>query len=288
MRRINLIWIVLCFALITGRCMGQSVFCYSTYEIRVPVAEGDSAQGLLFCPQGKHPCRGWPAVLLLHDHGAYYALGAQKFRDKKWLDKFYDGQYIADTLAAHGYVVLTLDARYWGERKSLLSQRDYYDSLRGEWYELTLRDDRASVDYLCRLPYVNPHRIAACGFSMGAYRAWQLAAEDRRIKVCCAANWMTTLAQNRQNESWLSMRRPKMDSVEFYTIASRIYPRAFLLQYGKQDHLFPVNAVDSCVQNIHQSYYKKTTRFEAKGYDAKHCFTRQHMADWLVFLKNQL
>lgn len=288
MRLVVRIWIVLCLVLSWGRCMGQSVFSYTTGDVLVPVAAGDSARGFLLRPIGKRPCGGWPAVLLLHDHGAYYALGARKFWNKRWVEKYYDGQSIADTLASHGYVVLTVDARYWGERKSQLSQRQYYDSLKGEWFELVLLDDKACVDYLCGLQYVNAHRIAACGFSMGAYRAWQLAAEDRRIKVCCAANWMTTLAKNRQNESWLSMRRPQMDNVEFYAIASRICPRAFLLQYGQQDHLFPVSAVDTCIQNIRQAYHKKSSRFETKAYDAKHCFTRQHMADWLVFLKNHL
>ncbi|MBR6017300.1 MAG: alpha/beta fold hydrolase [Paludibacteraceae bacterium] len=267
MLRRLIIWIVLCLALFPGRSIGQSI---------------------LLVPEGKQPCGGWPAVLLMHDHGAYYELGAQKFRDERWVNKFYDGQYIADTLVAHGYVVLAVDARYWGSRRSTLSQTAYYDSLQGEWFNLTLRDDQASIDYLQSLPYVNPRRIAACGFSMGAYRAWQLAAEDRRVRVCCAANWMTTLTQNRQNDSWLSMRRPQLDSVEFYTIAPRIYPRAFLLQYGTEDHLFPVSAVDTCVSHLSQTYRFRPRRFEAKAYRAKHRFTRQHMVDWLDFLKKHL
>lgn len=286
MRRLKLIWIVLCLVLFSGRCMGQS--CFSTHEVRVPVAQGDTAKGFLFIPMGARPAGGYPAVLLLHDHGAYFRLGAEKFMDSTWTAKFYEAQCLPHLLAAEGYVVLSIDARYWGSRQSELTQPQYYDSLDGQWFNLILQDDQACIDYLCQMPEVNPRRIAACGFSMGAYRAWQLTAADRRIRVCCAANWMTTLALNRRNDSWCAMRRPEMDEREFYDIASRIYPRAFLLQYGLQDHLFPLAGVDTCVSHIRHAYRYRPSRFCVRSYDGKHRFTRQHMVDWLDFLKKHL
>lgn len=286
MRRLKLIWVVLCLVLLSGRGMGQPRILYM--EERVPVANGDTARGFLFMPMGVRPADGYPAILLLHDHGAYFELGAKKFLDSTWVHRFYDDQDLPYLLAAEGYVVLSIDARYWGSRRSELTQPQYYDSLNGQWFNLILQDDQACIDYLDQIPEVDMRRIAACGFSMGAYRAWQLAAADRRIRVCCAANWMTTLALNRRNDSWCAMRRPEMDDREFYDIASRIYPRAFLLQYGLQDHLFPLAGVDTCVSHIRHAYRYRPSRFCVRSYDEKHRFTRQHMADWLDFLKKYL
>lgn len=77
MRRLKLIWVVLCLVLLSGRGMGQPRILYM--EERVPVAHGDTARGFLFMPMGVRPANGYPGILLLHDHGAYFELGAKKF-----------------------------------------------------------------------------------------------------------------------------------------------------------------------------------------------------------------
>ncbi len=83
-----------------------------------------------------------PALVLLHDHGARFDIGKEKlvspitagndcFRNsgytapehivrssRQWVEKNFDGAYMADSLAASGYVVLVSDALYWGERSS--------------------------------------------------------------------------------------------------------------------------------------------------------------------------
>ena len=78
----------------------------------------------------------YPAVLMLHDHGARFDIGKEKLvrpmadvlemraedhimkSSKQWIDKNFDGIYLADSLASLGYVVLVADALYWGERSS--------------------------------------------------------------------------------------------------------------------------------------------------------------------------
>ena len=155
----------------------------------------------------------------------------------------------------------------------------------GEWYKRVLVEDQQSVTYLRSLPYVDSTRIAAAGFSYGAYRAWNLASEDPRIKVCLAAHWMTTLAQNRYNDSWLCMaRKPQRP---FEQIAATIAPRPFLLQYGSQDKLFPVSAVDSCIHYI-DSVYEHAPSFQVEKYECGHVFTHEHLQNWLIWLKKHL
>ncbi len=248
----------------------------------------------LLVPQGEMPEKGWPAVLLLHDHGSRFEKGWQKVIGSN-PEPYYSGMAIGDSLVAHGYVVYCADALYWGSRHSNLTQRQFSDSLGGEgmWYTQVLAEDKAGVTYLRSLPYVDSTRIAAAGFSYGAYRAWNLASEDPRVHVCIAAHWMTTLAQNRYNDSWLCMaRKPQRP---FEQIAADIAPRPFLLQYGTQDKLFPVSAVDSCLHYI-DSVYQMTNdqspitnhAFRAEKHDCGHIFTQEHLKNWLIWLKMHL
>jgi len=240
----------------------------------------------LLIPEGEMPPNGWPAVLLLHDHGARFEKGWEKVIGDH-PEPYYSGMAIGDSLAAHGYVVYCIDALYWGSRRSNLTQQQFSDSLGGpgEWFARVLADDKESVRYLCSLPYIDSTRIAAAGFSYGAYRAWNLAAEEPNIKVCIAAHWMTTLAQNRYNDSWLCMVRK--GQLPFAQIAAEIAPRPFLLQYGTHDKLFPVSAVDSCVHYI-DSVYQHAPSFKSESYECGHVFTYEHLKNWLVWLKMHL
>lgn len=265
----------------------------------------DSA--VLLIPAGNPPSSGWPAVLLLHDHGARFEKGWRKVIGDN-TEPYYQGMAIGDTLVAHGYVVYCADALYWGSRRSPLSQRQFSDSLggAGEWYARVLADDRSGIDYLASLACVDSSRIAVAGFSYGAFRAWNLAADDQRVKACIAAHWMTTLSQNRYNDSWLCMvrkghypatseQRLTNNFQEFSQVAAEIAPRPFLLQYGLRDKLFPLSAVDSCVRYI-DSVYEHAAKtqtggkkaFIAQPYDGGHEMTHEHLLNWLFFLQNNL
>ncbi|MBO7646005.1 MAG: hypothetical protein J6S52_03220, partial [Prevotella sp.] len=69
-----------------------------------------------------------PAVLMLHDHGAHFAIGKEKMvrpfgvdsvitaDAQQWVEACYDGRYVGDELARKGYVVLSFDALFWGDR----------------------------------------------------------------------------------------------------------------------------------------------------------------------------
>lgn len=111
-------------------------------------AAGDSVRAYLLVPDPalSVPC---PAVLMLHDHGARFDIGKEKLvrpaadapehikaSSAQWAEKYFDGAYMADSLAASGYVVLVPDALYWGERSSadaqLWSELVYGDSLETE------------------------------------------------------------------------------------------------------------------------------------------------------------
>jgi len=128
-------------------------------------AEGNKVRGkervraYLLVPDGASRNDRRPAVLMLHDHGARFDIGKEKLvspiygvlpfgeddhiakSSRQWIDKNFDGVYLADSLAALGYVVLVGDALYWGERSSEDAQR-WSELTYGEPGHCTLETDR--------------------------------------------------------------------------------------------------------------------------------------------------
>lgn len=324
------LFLVLCSPLVSAQTNYEHRNGYTAHLVRVPVSHADTATGYLLIPDSAVQS---PAVVVLHDHGAHFTIGKEKMvcpicpmeadsaceatmQDaRRWVNKFYDGMFVGDSLAQAGYVVLAIDAVYWGERQQTPPPSDsaavnlktyqpayYQHHLRqyGEaWFETILRDDKACVDYLRSLPCVDSARIAAFGFSMGAFRAWQLAASDTRVKVCVAANWMTTRADHLgstllpsdANPSAYSMYRPDCPA-DYPETAARISPRPFLLLYGEQDPLFTPDSVQNAIRTISTRYHDSLPAahglFKAQSMPYKHFFSREHWEMTRDFLNQHL
>ena len=182
---------------------------YRAMKIAVRLSRYYSVPAYLLIPDGKGP---FPAVNLLHDHGAHLFIGKEKMirplaceseevkKDaEEWLAG-YEGQFFGDYLAQHGYVVFSADAPMWGERGQKEGpRRDKYDMIAGNMmmYGIDLSawmtyDDMSGTEFLAQLPEVDSTRIGCAGWSMGAYRAWMLAALSDRIKAGAAICWMVT------------------------------------------------------------------------------------------------
>jgi len=77
---------------------------------------------LLVPLKGKPP---YPALVALHDHGGYFVHGKEKLVHTEnehpalteFKEELYGGRSVADELAKRGFVVLVIDAFYWGERR---------------------------------------------------------------------------------------------------------------------------------------------------------------------------
>lgn len=222
----------------------------------------------LLIPDGKGP---FPAINLLHDHGAHLYIGKEKmirpFDDDslviddadRWVDNLYEGQYFGDYLASNGYVVFSTDAPMWGERgRAEGVDRSKYDIIAGNMmmYGRDLSafmtyDDIASTDFLATLPEVDPKRIGCAGCSMGAYRAWMLSALSDKISACAAVCWMVTTdvqmtwKYGRKESGGFANCIPALRQyLDYPHIASIACPKPTLFISGSEDKLFKVPGVE--------------------------------------------
>ena len=239
----------------------------------------------------------FPAVVALHDHGAHLFIGKEKMirpffiaseeqdadgkiSEKKkaanqevlddadaWVNQLYDGQYVGDYLAKHGYVVLSIDAPMWGERgRKEGVDRNKYDLIAGNMMMLgrdlsafMTYDDMASTDFLASLPMVDAKRIGCVGCSMGAYRSWMLSALSDRIKVGASICWMiTTDAQltrrfgRKENGGFANCFPGLRQYLDYPHIASLACPKPMLFINGTKDKLFPVPGVKDAFAEMHK------------------------------------
>ena len=203
-----------------GEYVREKVYFQTTPDLRVPA--------YVLLPKG--PAGRRPAIVALHDHGAFFTWGKEKIvaveNEHPALAEFkrtyYGNRSFASELAKRGFVVIAIDMFYWGERRMLLPNdppawRDR-ETMSAEqiaafhrrsseqtwlvgtglfeagitWSGLMFTDDIRTVDYLVSRTEVDPNRIGCCGLSVGGFRSAHLAGLDPRIKAAVVVGWMST------------------------------------------------------------------------------------------------
>jgi dienelactone hydrolase len=226
-------------------------------------ALGDRVPALYLRPDGPGP---HPAVLLLHDHGARFDIGKEKMvrplaasaAAEAWVQRHYGGAFVGDTLVQAGFAVLAVDALGWGERSRPGFARDDQQALASHlmqlglhWAGIIASDDLRAHRWLRERPEVDARRVAVLGFSMGALRAWQLAAVCDDVQACVAAHWMCTRdgllrpgEHTLAGQSTFSMGHPGLAAeLDHPDVAALVAPQSLLLFGSPQDPLFPWDAV---------------------------------------------
>jgi len=270
-----------------------------------------------------------PGIVLLHCHGGAYVWGKEKVvaveNEHPALSEFkhrlYEGASVATELVRRGYVVITIDMFYWGERRMLLdadpaSYRDPQRMTQEDvdafnrrssqneqlvarslmtagitWAGVVLWDDLRTLDYLASRPEVDRRRLGCIGLSVGGYRSFLLAALDQRIRAAVDVCWMTSYASN--------IRRHVINTVGFTfhipglyryldlpDLAALIAPRSVFVINGSQDALFPPDGIDRAYQKIEACFQKAGVKDHqrCRMYDAPHQFNRAMQAEaweWL-------
>ena len=277
-------------------------------RIAFSVSDESRIAGILLIPKGEGP---FPAALMLHDHGARFDIGKEKWISpwyddtrrasaEEWAAKYFSGRFPGEELVRRGYVVFATDALGWGDRQGngYEAQQALAANLMNLGASLAgvvaLEDMRAAA-FLSGLPETDPARIAAVGFSMGAFRAWQVAALSPHITAAVAQNWMATLdglmvPGNNQlkGQSAFYMLHPGLPALMDYPdVAALAAPKPMLVHAGTEDPLFPVASVETAFARMHAVWDARgasdalTTRmWEGEG----HTFTAEMQDaafDWL-------
>ncbi|TLS42572.1 hydrolase [Streptomyces montanus] len=238
---------------------------YARELVTFSVTRYGRVRGALLTPHGTGP---FPAVLLLHDHGAKFDIGKEKLvrpwydgetrlaSAQAWADRYFSGRFLGDELARRGYVVLAVDALGWGDRGPITYEQQ--QALASNFYNLgsslaglMAREDVRAAGFLAGLDRVDGRRVAAVGFSMGAFRAWQAAALSDDVAAAASVCWMTGLKDVivpgnnilRGQSSYYMLHPGLARYLDFPDVASIAAPRPMLFFHGAQDTLFPSEGV---------------------------------------------
>ncbi len=272
---------------------------YEARKLALNISVDSRIEAYLLVPKGEGP---FPAMLALHDHGAHFSIGKEKVvmpfdvtaerraDAQAWVDKYYGGRWIGDELASRGYVVLAIDALFWGDR-GRQEGVEYTEQqalaanmlqLGMAWAGHVVWDDLRSAEFLQSLPEVNPDRIGCLGLSMGAHRTWNLAAATDIVKAGAAICWMgdtpTLMAEgNNQTvgQSSFSMIFPGLrNALDYPDVASIACPKPMLFFNGTEDHLFPVAGVEASYDVMRQAWQSQGAgdRLVTKLWPVPHLF----------------
>lgn len=283
---------------------------YEARKIRFNLSEWSRVPAYLLVPEGEGP---FPAIVLLHDHGAHFSIGKEKMvrpfyvapevmeDADQWASQCYDGQYVGDYLARHGYVVLAVDALFWGERGR--KEGTSYDAqqalasnflqMGASWGAFINVDDMRSAEFLASLPFVDKERVGSLGFSMGAYRSWMLAALTDVVRASASICWMNTTEHlmtltNNQNKggSAYAMLIPALRRyLDYPHVASIACPKPTLFFNGTRDKLFPIEGVKDAYQEMEAVWKSQgaSDRLVTKLWDEKHFFNKEMQKETLEF-----
>ena len=269
---------------------------YTARKILFNVNAYSRITAYLLIPDGKGP---FPAVNMLHDHGGHLYIGKEKMvrpfdvdtavvnDADRWVEKLYDGQYAGDYFARNGYVVFSADAPMWGERgREEGVDRSKYDIICGNMMMLgrdlsafMTYDDITGTEFLASLPEVDKSRIGCMGCSMGAYRAWMLAALSDKIAAAASICWMTVTDvqmsvkdKKREYGGFANCIPALRQWLDYPHIASIACPKPMLFINGTRDHLFPVDGTHSAFSVMHDVWRSQNvdSALETELWDVPH------------------
>jgi hypothetical protein len=245
---------------------------YVAQKIVFNISAESRVLAYLLIPKGKGP---FPAVLLLHDHGSKFDIGKEKVIEpfgilneqresaQQWVDKFYGGKFIGDELAKRGYVCFATDALNWSDRGG--AEYEGQQALASNLLNLGISfsgliawEDMNTAEFLATRPEVDSTRVIAVGFSLGSFRAWQVAALSERIAGGIAICWMATRKGllvpggnlTRGQSSFTTTHSNLANYLDYPDVASLACPKPMLFYNGIQDKLFPAPSAEEAFSKM--------------------------------------
>jgi len=285
---------------------------YIANRVVLNISSDSRILAYLLVPKGEGP---FPGMLLLHDHGARFDIGKEKMvrpfdeseervkSSEEWVNENYGGRYVGDELAKQGYMCFITDALNWGDRS-------------GGWYEgqqaiaanlfnlgasfasVIAYEDIRAADFLAMQPKIDKSKIGAIGWSMGAFRTWQIAALSDHINAGIAICWLSSIKELivpgnnmiRGNSAY-SMTHPGVfNYFDYPDIASIACPKPMLFFNGLKDDLFPVSSVEHAYEKMYKIWKSQNADplLYTKLWDTEHTFNLEMQEEVFLWLKENL
>jgi hypothetical protein len=234
-----------------------------------------------------------PGLLYIHWHGGMYDLGKEQFLTGVEAQPAY-----APVCAEKGLVTLAIDSWCFGERKhdedGSRGEADAFKSMLWSGqvlYGMMMFDEFRAFDYLASRPEVDPGRVGVLGMSMGATKAWWLAALEPRVRlcldVCCLTDYEELIKIHNLSGHGVYYYVPSLlKHFQTAQINELIVPRARLSVNGRQDELTPpagVERVRDYLLPLYQRYGKRES-CQVEMFDCPHQELpqmRQLILEWM-------
>jgi acetyl esterase/lipase len=207
-----------------------------------------------------------PGLLYIHWHGGMYDLGKEQLLVGGDAQPAY-----APVCAEKGLVTLAIDSWCFGERKhDEIGGRGEVDTFKYMLWNgqvlwgMMMFDEFRALDYLASRPEVDSSRLGVLGMSMGATKAWWLAALDPRVRacmdVCCLTDFQELIKiYNLSGHGVYYFVPSLLKHFQTAQINELIVPRARLSVNGSRDDLTPsagVERVRDYLLPLYQKYGK--------------------------------
>jgi dienelactone hydrolase len=228
-------------------------------------------------------------------------------------DSLYEGRAFANDLAAQGYVVLVPDVLAWGSRRFPLDEMPpqitsganpedgdglqataAYNTAAGQHEHLVekyctvlgttfaavvTREDRIALIYLLGRDDTTD-RTASIGLSGGGCRSALLRATSSELTAAVVVGMMGTynslLDRNVVTHTWMLMPRMLPAEVDWPDVAACQAPASLLVQYNRQDELFPLDGATAAHDRIaaHYAASGSAASYTGQFFDGPHKFDR--------------
>jgi cephalosporin-C deacetylase-like acetyl esterase len=228
--------------------------------------------GILLVPdnlKGKAPC-----MLYCHAHFGTYEIGKDELLNGRAVMPAY-----APVYAQKGILTLAIDSWCFGERKSH-GEMDTFKKMLWEGqtlFGMMLYDEIKALDYLLTRPEADAGRVGVFGLSMGATKAWWLAALDTRITtcldLCCMTDFEELIKEDNLKGHGIYYYVPSLlKYFDTKTINELIVPRAHVSLNGRLDDLTPPKGVEKVRDHLLPLYkkYGKTEDCRIELFDCGH------------------
>jgi hypothetical protein len=234
-----------------------------------------------------------PGLLFIHWHAGMYDLGKEQLLKGTEAQPAY-----APVCAEKGLVTLAIDSWCFGERKhDAQGQRGEEDTFKLMLWQgkvlwgMMMFDELRALGYLASRREVDPGRLGVLGMSMGATKAWWLAALEPRIRlcldVCCLTDYDELIRAHRLSEHGVYYYVPSLLK-HFNTsqINELTVPRPRLSVNGKLDRLTPPAGVEKVRDHLLPLYEKYGRRSDCRIelFDCAHLEVpamRQLILEWI-------